>query len=243
MKFQGTLKTITQRAYVICSITELLDTELKQLEQVFVEKNNYPKWVMRQIFTQVKFINDSNLSPPTTETRKVPANENETVTKKHMLLLLYQGDKGIGLTKSLKRNSNKHLPNNAKTQVTFASQKLSTQFNVKDRAKFEHKHDVIYFGKCPEQNCTDDYLRESARRISERIIDHGGRDQKSHLFRHTVVNNRGNASCDDIKIIGSGFRNNTFKRKVAEALLIKEFRATLNVQEKSVGLKRFIKFP
>ena len=32
------------------------------------------------------------------------ANENKTVTKKHMLLLPYRGDMGTGLTKSLKRN-------------------------------------------------------------------------------------------------------------------------------------------
>ena len=32
--------------------------------------------MIRQIFTQVKFINDSNLSPPTIETIEVPANEN-----------------------------------------------------------------------------------------------------------------------------------------------------------------------
>ena len=32
-------------------------------------------------------------------------------------------------------------------QVTFTGQKLSNQFNVKDRTKFEHKHDG---GKCPE---------------------------------------------------------------------------------------------
>ena len=67
-----------------------------------------------------------------------------------MLLLPYQGDKCNGLTKLLKINLNKHIPNNVKTQVTFTGQKLSTQFNVKDRTKFEHKHDVIYFGKCPE---------------------------------------------------------------------------------------------
>ena len=52
--------------------------------------------------------------------------------KKHMLLLPYEGDKGIGLTKSLKRNLNKHL------QVTFTGKKLSTQFTVKDRTKFEN---------------------------------------------------------------------------------------------------------
>ena len=76
------LKTLPQRAYKIYSTTELLDTELKYLEKVFLEKNNYPKWVIRQIFTQVKFIYGSNLSPPIIETIKVPATENETVTKK-----------------------------------------------------------------------------------------------------------------------------------------------------------------
>ena len=72
-------------------------------------------------------------------------------------------------------------------QVTFTCQKLITQFNVKDRTKFEHKHYVIYFSTCPVQNCSDNYLGESARRISERIIGHGGRDKKSHLFQHAVM--------------------------------------------------------
>ena len=84
-----------------------------------------------------------------------------------MLLLPYQGNKGIGLIKSLKRNLNKHLPNNIKMQVTITSQKLSTQFNVNVMTKFEHKHDVIYLDKCPEQNCSDNYFGESAKKISE----------------------------------------------------------------------------
>ena len=74
---------------MIRSTTELLDTEINYLEKVFVEKNNYPKWVIKQIFTQVKFINGTSLSPPIIETIEVPANENETVKKKHMLLLPY----------------------------------------------------------------------------------------------------------------------------------------------------------
>ena len=82
-------------------------------------------------------------------------------------------------------------------------------------------------------------LGESARRISERIKDNGGRDQKSYLFRHAVVNEHRNANHDDFKIIESGFRNNTFKRKVTEALLIKELRPTLSIQEKSVEMKLF----
>ena len=105
-----------------------------------------------------------------------------------------------------------------------------------DITEFEHKNDVIFLGKCPEQNCTDNYLSESSRGISEVIIDHGGRDKKSHLFTHAVVNDHRNVSCGDFKIFGSGFRNNTFKRKLTEALLIKELILTLNIQEKPVEL-------
>ena len=39
-----------------------------------MEKNDFPKWVIRQIFTQGIFFNDSNLSPTTIETIEVPAN-------------------------------------------------------------------------------------------------------------------------------------------------------------------------
>ena len=137
----------------------------------------------------------------------------------------------------LKRNLNKLLPTSLKIQVIFTGQKLSTQFNVRDRTKFKHKQDIIYFGKCPEQNYTDNYLGESARRISARIIDHGGRDQKSHLFTHAVVKEHRSDSYNDFKIIGSGFRNITFKRNVAENMLMKELRPTLNVPEKSIELK------
>ena len=41
---------------------------------------------------------------------------------------------------------------------------------------------------------------------SELFIYHGGRDQKSHLFRHAEVNEHCNASYDDFKIIGTSFK-------------------------------------
>ena len=74
---------------MIWSTTELLYNDLKHLKKVFTDKNNYPKWVIEHEFTQVKFINNSNLSPPTIETIDVPANENKAVTEKHILLLHY----------------------------------------------------------------------------------------------------------------------------------------------------------
>ena len=62
---------------MIYPTTEFLDTELKHLEKVFVDKNNYSKWVIRKVFAKLKFINDSSLSPPTIDTMKIPANRNE----------------------------------------------------------------------------------------------------------------------------------------------------------------------
>ena len=92
------------------------------------------------------------------------------VAKKHMLLLPYQEDEDISLTIFLFFFLiNKHLPSNVKMQVTFTGQ------NLTDRTKFEHKHRDIYFGKFPEKNCANNCLANSASRISERILDHGGR--------------------------------------------------------------------
>ena len=115
--------------------------------------------------------------------------------------------------------------------------KSSARSQIKDQTKFEHKHDIIYLATCPEDNCSENYIGESGRRISERIIDHNGRDQKSHIFKHCSVKCRQHFHTNSFKIIGNGFKNNSFKRKVSEALLIKQIKPPLNVQEKSIELK------
>ena len=51
--------------------------------------------------------------------------------------------------------------------------------------KFEHKYYIIYLATCPEDNCSENYIEESGRRISKRIIDHNAREQKSHIFKHS----------------------------------------------------------
>ena len=78
---------------------------------------------------------------------------------------------------------------------------------------------------------------ESGRRISERIKDNNGRDLKSHILRHTVESGHANVSYEDFKIIAKNFNNNL--RKIAESLLIKEKRPTLNTHHISVPLKLF----
>ena len=57
---------------------------------------------------------------------------------------------------------------------------------MKDVTEFKHNYDIIYLGKCPEIGCNDHYLGQTGRRISERVLDHAGRDQNSHLFKHSI---------------------------------------------------------
>ena len=43
----------------------------------------------------------------------------------------------------------------------------------------------------------------------------------------------------DYEIVGTGYRNNTMKRQLSEALFIKELKLILSKQEKSLPLKLF----
>ena len=147
--------------------------------------------------------------------------------------------KGDYLIKSIKRNLKKMLPNNVKPQITYTGRKLGSLFQTKDQTIFEHKHDVIYHGKCPAENSADYYIGEIAPRINERIVDHTGRDTNSHLQKHSIESGHKLLESVDYKIIGTGYRNNIMKRKLSEALFIKELKSTLNKQEKYLPLKLF----
>ena len=85
--------------------------------------------------------------------------------------------------------------------------------------------------KCSAENCSDDYIGKSARLIIERVKDHGGRDTKLHILKHTSEKEHVELTKEDFKIIGSHFNNDRLKRKIAEALLIKQGCLSLNVQD------------
>ena len=123
--------------------------------------------------------------------------------------------------------------------MAYTGKKLSTCFNVKDQSNFDHPNDVVYYADCPNEAFRENCIGESGRRISERIKDHNGRDLKSHILRHSVESGHANVSYEDFKIIAKNFNNNSWKRKIAESLLIKEKRLTLNIHDKSVPLKLF----
>ena len=96
---------------------------------------------------------------------------------------------------------------------------------------------IIIQCKCPKIGCNDHYLGETGRRISERELDHAGRDQNLHLFKHFIESGHPVLDMNNYKIIEKGYKNNVRKRKIAEALLIKEMKPTLNKQDNLVKLK------
>ena len=170
--------------------------------------------------------------------KEIQVREDENTSIKYNLLALpYQREKGIHIVNSMERCVNKILPEHVKVQTAFTRKGLSSCFKTKDRTKFEHQHDIIYQMKCSAENCSDDYIRESARRIIERVKDHGGRDTKSHVLKHSSEKEHVEVTQDHFEVIGSHFKNSRLKRKIAEALLINQKRPSLNVQNQSVELK------
>ena len=101
--------------------------------------------------------------------------------KRNMLVLAYQGKKGAFIIKSMKNRFRNLLPQCIVPKVVFTGSKLSSKFQVKDRTIFSHNHDIIYDGNCPENGCHDNFVGGAARRISERVLDHTGKDINSHL--------------------------------------------------------------
>ena len=57
----------------------------------------------------------------------------------------------------------------------YSGTKLSSKFQLKDQAKKDPQH-VVYYVKCPEEQCTEDYTGETGRRLIERVKDHSGKD-------------------------------------------------------------------
>ena len=93
--------------------------------------------------------------------------------------------------------------------------------------------------KCSENQCLEDYTRETEQMLSKRVFDHNSRVAKYHLVKNTTEKCDEYPKMEDFNIIGKSYRNNTFKWKVAGASLIKDITPTLNTHLKSATIKLF----
>ena len=80
------------------------------LEDVFVMKNNFPIWVVKTILKEEKEKMDNRNNADKNEHAIQADAKFESKDKSHLLLLPYQGEKGLHLTKSVKRHLKSLLP-------------------------------------------------------------------------------------------------------------------------------------
>ena len=70
-------------------------------------------------------------------------------------------------------------------------------------------------------------------------MDHAGRGTNSHIVRHCLNSNHETVNIENSKSLNMGYNSNTYKRRISEALFVKQKRASLNVQDNSVLLQFF----
>ena len=224
----STFKTLVYRAYIVCSDNQHLKSELNYLREVFHNINLYPHSFITKVVNEVNNDFSKQTVPPTPYMETTDGGNNNI--KKPMMILSYAGEKGSTLIKSLKKNLQRALPINIQTRIVYTGTKLSSQLkNMKDPTPIEEQHDIVYHSFCSVVSHDENYIGKSVRRLEERVKDHNGRDCNSHLFKHSVESRHDLVLKTDFEIIRKVYRNNTRKKKIAEALFIKKMKPSLNI--------------
>ena len=55
------------------------------------------------------------------------------------------------------------------------------------------------------KNCYKNYVGETGRRLSERVIDHNGLDKSSHIFKHSVEREHRPPTLQEFSILRTHF--------------------------------------
>ena len=87
------------------------------------------------------------------------------------------------------------------------------KFNIKSKIKHDYRHDITYYVKCPVETCREDYIGETVRRLSERVIDHSGLDKNYHVLKHCIEKENKLPFLEDFMILGANFKKNKFRRE------------------------------
>lgn len=100
-------------------------------------------------------------------------------------------------------------------------------------------HDVVCHSNCATTDCNAKYTGECVRRLNKHDKDHNGWDRNSQIVKQKIEQGHEPVSDDNFKIIANSFGNNINKRKISEVLMVKRFKGSLSIQEKSVKLQLF----
>ena len=233
----GTLFGIIRRAYVICSKEEDLSKELAFITKVFTETNGYPRNLVTNVLRKVK--DSQNEAEELTPNAEENPNDDSTKTKVLMIKVPYAGEEGETIIKSLKNTLTRNLPSNQEVRIVQTGTKLSKHFNIKDKVDGRHLSNFIYHRDCRNKKCKKgDYVGETSRRRVIRTSEHAGKDKKSWIFKHSSSTKHPKAKDEDFKILATNYENRR-KRRLAEAMYIRDLKPALNVQKESYKLSLF----
>lgn len=234
----GTLKGLIRRAYVICSTEEFRSKEITFLKKIFSEKNGFPSRIIHDCIHSVeRKMEEENNPPEIPEVPEAPLNDDDRSIEKEikpLICLPYKGKVGDKLVSQFRNALSKALPSYIKPQFAYQGKKLGSYFKLKDPVPIEHQSNCIYSFK-PEG--TTKYVGETKVRFGTRRYEHCNTDKKSSIYKYKQQN-RIEIDQEDFQIIDRGYTN-TVKRKLAEALYIKELNPVLNEQVKSAKLCLF----
>ena len=142
---RGTLKVMINRTYKLCSTDYHLKEELRYLEKVFVERNNYPRWLVKQMMKKI-LDEKTNRNVPNV-TINLPNEDRRRSIKTPLISLPYKGKQGENVIRFLRNTLDKILPQGVEPKFIHTGTKLSAKFQIKDKTKDEHKRDLVYYGK------------------------------------------------------------------------------------------------
>ena len=229
---------IIRRAYDICSTNEALQTELAFIKKVFTKINGYPKFLvdrMLQKFREMQTEADTSENNNTSD--EIPPEESD---KKQTLILKvpFRGDKGQTLIKSLENTLKRTIENKINYRIVHTGTKLSRYFSLKDKVNAKHLSNFIYKHLCRNRKCDDDYIGETSRRKEKREGEHGGKDKESEIFKHALKTKHPKAKSSDFEVLATNYPIR-YKRRLAEAMFIRDLKPSLNRQKDSYKLHLF----
>ena len=187
----GTLRNLLRRAITVCSTKDKLQAEIKHLQDAFCDINEYPQKLVKSItndeLAKHQQQETENELRGNTDTNDTNENTNEDEPRTVQLSLPYAGNHGEILTKKLKR-SIEAKSKKLKIRITYTPSKLGSRFQIKDKTKLEHQHNVSYHVDCGNQRCPSNYVGQTKRRMGVRTDNHHGTDKKSHVLAHSKKN-------------------------------------------------------
>ena len=113
---------LINRAYTLCSTDFNLKQELRCLEKVFVERNNYLQWLVKQMMKKV--LGKQNNRNVSTVNTNLPNEGNQCSIKTSLRSLPYKGKQGENVIRSQRNTLDKILPQDVEPNFIYTVTKL-----------------------------------------------------------------------------------------------------------------------